>query len=34
MNRKFLAISIKIENQFLEHTEIFENLTDGAIIFK
>ncbi len=32
--RSFMIINLQIENQFKEQTEIFENLTDGAIIFR
>jgi hypothetical protein len=32
--RSFFIINLQMENQFKEQTEIFENLTDGAVIFR
>lgn len=32
--RTFFMFNLQIENQFKEQSDIFENLTDGAIIYK
>lgn len=32
--RSFFINNLQIENQFKEQSDIFENLSDGAVIFK
>lgn len=32
--RSFFIVNIQMENKYKEQTELFENLIDGAVIYK